>query len=193
MFGETPYRDVVCLAHVVDRDGQKMSKSRGNVVDPWDVLQRKGADALRWYFFSSGSPWTNRRVYEEGIDEAVRKFLLTLWNTYAFAVTYANLDAWAPGDAVPSTGDHVLDRWVVSRLQTTIGDVTRALEGFDALVMPGGESTTIGFLLDEHDLAAEAPDGLSHLDADGPAAEDLRKGRPPRFEKAVLPHARTIS
>ncbi len=131
VFGSTPYRDVVCLAHVVDKDGQKMSKSRGNVIDPWDVLRSRGADALRWYFFSSGSPWTNRRVYEEGIDESVRKFLLTLWNTYAFAVTYANLDGWSPGDSRP--GDHVLDRWAISRLHSTIADATEALEGFDAL------------------------------------------------------------
>ncbi|MBI2168948.1 MAG: isoleucine--tRNA ligase [Actinobacteria bacterium] len=130
VFGSTPYRNVVCLAHVVDKDGQKMSKSKGNVIDPWEVLASKGADALRWYFFSSGSPWINRRVYEEGIDEAVRKFLLTLWNTYKFFVTYAMLDDWEPG---PALGDHVLDRWVVSRLQDTITEVTEALDDFDAL------------------------------------------------------------
>lgn len=133
VFGRSPYKNVVCLAHVVDKHGHKMSKSRGNVLDPWDVLATRGADALRWYFFSSGSPWTNRRVYGEGIDEAARRFLLTLWNTYAFAVTYANLDGWEPDGAGPPTSPHVLDRWVVSRLHSTISEATAALEGFDAL------------------------------------------------------------
>ncbi len=96
VFGHTPYRNVVCLAHIVDKDGVKMSKSRGNVIDPVPVLAERGADALRWYMFSSGSPWTPKRVYVEGIDEATRQFLLTLWNTYSFFVTYANIDGWTP-------------------------------------------------------------------------------------------------
>ena len=91
-----PYRNVVCLALVVDKDGQKMSKSKGNVIDPWTVLDTRGADALRWNFFSAGSPWTPRRVSVEAIDESAR-FLVTLWNTYSFFVTYANLDGWTPG------------------------------------------------------------------------------------------------
>ena len=99
MFGKSPYRNVVCLAHVVDQDGQKMSKSKGNVIDPWTVLDSRGADALRWYFFSAGSPWTPRRVFVEAIDESTRRFLLTLWNTYSFFVTYANLDGWTPTGA----------------------------------------------------------------------------------------------
>lgn len=133
VFGQTPYRNVVCLAHVVDKDGQKMSKSRGNVIDPWTILDTKGADALRWYFFSAGSPWTNRRVYEDGIDESTRRFILTLWNTHSFFVTYANIDNWSPGIAPTYPNEHVLDRWVRSRLHATIQAVTDALEGFDAL------------------------------------------------------------
>ncbi len=132
VFGSTPYRNVVCLSLILDRDGQKMSKSRGNVVDPWSILDRRGADALRWYFFTAGSPWTPKRVYEEGIDESTRRFLLTVWNTYSFFVTYANLDAWEPRQA-PRGPRHVLDRWVRSRLQRTIGEVTTSLDGFDAL------------------------------------------------------------
>jgi isoleucyl-tRNA synthetase len=134
-FGQTPYRNVVCLAHVVDKDGQKMSKSKGNVIDPWAILASKGADPLRWYFFSAGSPWTNRRVSEEGIDEATRKFLLTLWNTLSFFVTYANLDGFTPeaSPSAPPAGGHVLDRWIRSRLQMTVTGVTTALEGFDSL------------------------------------------------------------
>ena len=132
LFGRSPYRHVVCLGLLVDRDGQKMSKSRGNVIDPWDILRGRGADALRWYFFSSGSPWTSRRVYEEGIDESTRRFLLTLWNTYSFFVTYANLDGWEPADAAAAP-THVLDRWARSRLHSTVRDVTDALERYDAL------------------------------------------------------------
>ena len=103
VFGSTPYRNVVCLAHVVDEFGQKMSKSKGNVIDPWHVFDTFGADALRWYFFSAGSPWTNRRVYEDGIREATRKTLITLWNVFAFFATYADLARWQPG-AGPRSG-----------------------------------------------------------------------------------------
>jgi isoleucyl-tRNA synthetase len=135
VFGQSPYRNVVCLAHVVDQDGAKMSKSKGNVIDPWEIFRTKGADPLRWYFFSAGSPWTNRRVYGEGIDESIRKFLLTLWNTLSFFVTYANLEGFAP--AADSTGgersDHVLDRWLRSRREGTVAAVTAALEAYDTL------------------------------------------------------------
>ncbi len=132
VFGRAPYRNVVCLALVVDKDGQKMSKSKGNVIDPWTILDARGADALRWNFFSAGSPWTPRRVYPEAIDESTRRFLLTLWNTYSFFVTYANAEGWKPtGIGVSST--HVLDRWVRSRLHGTVAEVTAALDDFDAL------------------------------------------------------------
>jgi isoleucyl-tRNA synthetase len=133
VFGRTPYRNVVCLALVVDKDGQKMSKSKGNVIDPWTVLDTRGADALRWNFFSAGSPWTPRRVSVEAIDESAR-FLVTLWNTYSFFVTYANLDGWtADSSSDTPTPTNVLDRWVRSRLHHTVAAVTESLEGFDAL------------------------------------------------------------
>jgi isoleucyl-tRNA synthetase len=135
VFGRTPYRNVVCLGLIVDQDGQKMSKSKGNVIDPWTVLDSRGADALRWNFFSAGSPWVARRASLEGIDETTRRFLLTLWNTFAFFVTYANLDGWeppAPGTPkAPSA--HVLDRWIRSRVHGTVAEVTDALDTFDAL------------------------------------------------------------
>jgi isoleucyl-tRNA synthetase len=131
VFDRTPYRNVVCLALIVAGDGQKMSKSRGNVIDPWEILDSRGADALRWYFFSSGSPWTTRRVSEAGIDESASRFLLTLWNTYSFFVTYASLDNWSPDQA--GRVEHVLDRWIRSRLHRTVGEVTDALESYDAL------------------------------------------------------------
>ncbi|HVW31167.1 MAG TPA: class I tRNA ligase family protein, partial [Acidimicrobiia bacterium] len=131
VFGRSPYRNVVCLAHVVDQDGAKMSKSKGNVLDPWEIFRTKGADPLRWYFFSAGSPWTNRRVYGEGIDESIRKFLLTLWNTLSFFVTYANLEGWEPVDHQP---EHVLDKWLASRREATVNAVTEALEDYDTLL-----------------------------------------------------------
>ncbi|MGO9873007.1 MAG: isoleucine--tRNA ligase [Acidimicrobiia bacterium] len=134
VFDRSPYRNVVCLAHIVDGDGQKMSKSRGNVIDPWSVLHERGAEALRWYMFSSGSPWTPKRVFVDGIDEATRQFLLRLWNVYSFFVTYANLDTWEPSAATPAPqSQHVLDRWIRSRLYRAVSTVTDALEAFDSL------------------------------------------------------------
>jgi len=131
-FDRAPYRNVVCLALVVDEDGQKMSKSRGNVIEPWDIFTTQGADALRWYFFSQGQPWTTRRVHEDGIRESTRQTLLTLWNVFSFFATYADLDGWNPEADRPSP-THVLDRWVLGELDDTITAVTEALEGFDAL------------------------------------------------------------
>ncbi|MCZ7536421.1 MAG: DUF5915 domain-containing protein [Acidimicrobiia bacterium] len=109
-----------------------MSKTKGNVVDPWSVLDTRGADALRWNVFSAGSPWTPKRVFVESIDETTRRFLITLWNTYAFFVTYAGIDGWEPS-GTPPQAEHVLDRWVRSRLHGTVQTVTDALESFDAL------------------------------------------------------------
>jgi isoleucyl-tRNA synthetase len=133
VFGKTPYRNVVCLSLLVDKDGAKMSKSRGNVMDPVPILAERGADALRWYMFSSGSPWTPKRISVEGIDEATRQFLLTVWNTYSFFVTYATIDGWTPSAQPAPPPTHVLDRWMRSRLHRTVQTVTDALEGFDAL------------------------------------------------------------
>ncbi len=161
VFGSTPYRNVVCVAHVVDELGAKMSKSKGNVLDPWHMFDTFGADALRWYFFSAGSPWTNRRVYEDGIRESTRKTLITLWNVYAFFATYADLAEWQPAvpgagepSPAPSEGDwdpsaevegHVLDRWAEARLAQTVTAVTDALDHFDAF---GGASTLAAFVDD---------------------------------------------
>ena len=136
VFGHTPFRNVVCLGLLLDQDGQKMSKSRGNVIDPRTILESRGADALRWNMFSASSPWAARRVNVDNIDESTRRFLLTLWNTYSFFVTYARLDGWEPGgsgSAAAAPVPHVLDRWVTSRLEATIAAVTDGLEAFDAL------------------------------------------------------------
>lgn len=136
VFDQSPYRNVVCLGHIVDEHGQKMSKSRGNIIDPWLIFEEHGADALRWYFFSAGQPWAPRRVFSDGIRESTRQTLLTLWNCVSFFTTYADLDGWTPApDAIttPPTVDHALDKWILSELSRTITDVTDALEGFDAL------------------------------------------------------------
>jgi isoleucyl-tRNA synthetase len=148
VFDSTPYRNVLSLAHIVDQDGQKMSKSRGNVIDPWEIMDAFGADSLRWYFFSAGSPWTNRRVYEEGIREAARKTLITLWNVFSFFATYADIDGWEPG-AAPAPGEqgprHVLDRWILSKLSGAVAAVTSDLDDFDAL----GAATTLSTFVDD--------------------------------------------
>jgi isoleucyl-tRNA synthetase len=132
VFGRSPYRNVVCLSLLLDQDGQKMSKSRGNVMDPWDVITSRGADAMRWNFASASSPWMPKRPNLQNIDETTNRFLVTLWNTYSFFTTYANLDGWTPGAAAPSP-THVMDRWVRSRLHSTVRDATEAFEDFDAL------------------------------------------------------------
>lgn len=133
-FDSITYRNVVCLGHIVDAEGRKMSKSLGNVIDPWDVLERQGADALRWYLLTNGSPWASRRVSLEILDEVVRRFLLTLWNVYAFFVTYANasgFDPWAD-PPIPVEARPPLDRWICSQLAETAAEARSRLEAYDA-------------------------------------------------------------
>jgi isoleucyl-tRNA synthetase len=146
VFGSTPYRNVVCLGLLVDEQGQKMSKSRGNVIDPWRIFTGYGADALRWYFFSAGQPWMTRRLVEDGIRESTRQTLLTLWNVFSFFVTYADLDGWqpAPGEETPEPA-YVLDRWLLGELDATVAGVTDALESFDAL----GGATRLARFVDD--------------------------------------------
>jgi isoleucyl-tRNA synthetase len=133
-FDATAYRTCVCLGHLVDKDGRKMSKSAGNIFDPWEALDRQGADALRWWMFTSGSPWASRRISHEVLDDVVRRFLLTLWNVYAFFVTYANAEGFDP--SAPTPGDAaerpVLDRWILSRLAATVARARDGLEAYDA-------------------------------------------------------------
>jgi isoleucyl-tRNA synthetase len=135
LFDRAPYKDVVCLGLILDEDGQKMSKSKGNVVDPFEVLDRFGADAFRWYFFSSKQPWDGYRFSLDTIGEGVRTFLNTLWNTYGFHVLYENA---AGEDTDPPTREPgpptELDRWVLSRLGATVEVVTDRLDAFDATV-----------------------------------------------------------
>ncbi|HEX2296775.1 MAG TPA: isoleucine--tRNA ligase [Actinomycetota bacterium] len=129
--GVNSYRNVVCLGHIVDAQGRKMSKSLGNVIDPWVVLDAQGADALRWYLLTSGSPWSARRVSVELIEETLRKYLLTLWNTYSFWVTYASLEGFDPAAHEPVTDRPEIDRWILAELDDTVREVTDSLVTFD--------------------------------------------------------------
>ena len=133
LFEEVSFRNVICLGFILDHEGKKMSKSRGIVVDPWEVINSQGADAMRWYFYSAGPPGDNKRFSIEMVAEVVRKFWSTLWNTYSFFVTYANLDGWTPHSPRPAVEDRdPLDRWVLSELHQTIVTVTEACDNFDA-------------------------------------------------------------
>jgi isoleucyl-tRNA synthetase len=139
LFDTSSYRNCVCLGLILDPEGQKMSKSRGNVVDPWDVLDAHGADAFRWYYLTAQQPWAGYRFSVDTVGESVRQFLLTLWNTYSFWVLYANAEDLGPGDfdvefvdkeATKSTGND-LDRWALSRLQATTATVRERMDGYD--------------------------------------------------------------
>jgi isoleucyl-tRNA synthetase len=139
MFDEVAYKNVICLGHVLDEDGFKMSKSKGNVVDPWSVFDVHGADALRWHFYAASPPGNPRRFAASYIDETVRRFLLTLWNTYSFFVTYANIDGWKPGlKGVAADGRirdgkalQPIDRWVLSYLHSLTAGVRSSMDAYD--------------------------------------------------------------
>jgi isoleucyl-tRNA synthetase len=133
-FDSTAYRAVVCFGFIVDEQGRKMSKSLGNVVDPMAVMERHGADALRWVLLTSGSPWSSRRLGDTVLEEAVRQFLLTLWHVYSFFVLYANADAFDPDaePAPPLSTRPLLDRWIVSRLAGTVREVRDGMDRYDA-------------------------------------------------------------
>ena len=139
VFGRNAYENVVCLGLVVDERGRKMSKHLGNVLEPLPLMEAHGADAIRWFFAASGSPWSTRRIGDAALDEIVRKVLLTYWNTVSFLVLYANAaaaqgQAWRPPQAAqapPASGRPLLDRWLLSELHATTDEVTASLEGFD--------------------------------------------------------------
>jgi isoleucyl-tRNA synthetase len=141
LFDTSSYKNCVCLGLILDPEGQKMSKSRGNVVDPWDVLDAHGADAFRWYYLTAQQPWAGYRFSVDTVGESVRQFLLTLWNTYSFWVLYANAENLGPEDfaASPreapdndgSRGLTDLDRWALSRLQATIATVRERMDDYD--------------------------------------------------------------
>ncbi len=131
LFNKAPYENVIVLGHVQDENGQKMSKSKGNAVDPFDALQTYGADAIRWYFYINSAPWLPNRFHGKAVMEGQRKFMGTLWNTYAFFVLYANIDNF---DATKYTLEYdklpVMDKWILSKLNTVIGEVDANLNGY---------------------------------------------------------------
>jgi isoleucyl-tRNA synthetase len=132
LFDQPCFKNVICLGHIVAEDGSKMSKSRGNVVNPWSVLDVHGADATRWYMLAASPPGNTRRFSANLVKEVVGKFLLTLWNSYSFFVTYANLNDFDPAaPQVPLAQRSVLDRWVLARLNALVESVTLALESYD--------------------------------------------------------------
>jgi isoleucyl-tRNA synthetase len=165
LFERSSYRNCVCLGLILDPEGQKMSKSRGNVVEPWDVISAHGADAFRWYYLTAQQPWSGYRFSVETVGESVRQFLLTLWNTYSFWVLYANAEGLGPEDFNAGRGHAVgsainpaapgreaeeaagvysdLDRWILSRLQSTTATVIERMDDFDCTAAGGAIGTYV--------------------------------------------------
>lgn len=131
LFNKAPYKNVIVMGHVQDENGQKMSKSKGNAVDPFNALETYGADAIRWYFYTSSAPWLPKRFSGKAVQEGQRKFMGTLWNTYAFFVLYANIDNF---DASKYTLEYdklpVMDKWLLSKLNSTVGEVDSNLDQY---------------------------------------------------------------
>ena len=131
LFNQAPYKNVIVLGHVQDENGQKMSKSKGNAVDPFDALEKYGADAIRWYFYINSAPWLPNRFHGKAVQEGQRKFMGTLWNTYAFFVLYANIDNF---DATKYTLDYdnlpVMDKWLLSKLNSVVKTVDDCLANY---------------------------------------------------------------
>jgi isoleucyl-tRNA synthetase len=146
LYNQPAFKNVIVLGHVLDGEGRKMSKSIGNVVDPYEVLNAHGADAVRWYFFSASPPWNNTRFSADLVGEVVRKFMLTLWNTYSFFVTYANIEEWDPtAPRSPVSGRPLMDRWLLSELNLLVRQVDEGMEAYDAT----GTSRAVAAFVDE--------------------------------------------
>ena len=131
LFNRQPFKNVIVLGHVNDKDGKKMSKHLGNVVDPWDVLNKQGADAIRWYFCTNSSPWIPIKFYDEAVSETQRRFMGTLWNTYAFYILYAEIDNFNPTQYKLNVKElPVIDKWILSKLNTLVKTVDSNLENY---------------------------------------------------------------
>jgi isoleucyl-tRNA synthetase len=131
LFNRISFKNVICLGHVLDANGEKMSKAKGNVVEPKAIISKYGADALRWYFLTGTAPGNVRRFSEEAVAEVTRRFFLTLWNVYSFFVTYANIDKFVPGSKKVSVELSELDRWIISELNQLIIDVDGGLGAYE--------------------------------------------------------------
>lgn len=131
LFDESPFKNCIVLGHVQDKNGQKMSKHKGNVVNPWDALNKQGADAVRWYFYANSAPWLPSRYYDEAVSELQRKYMGTFWNTYAFYILYANIDQFDPTQYTLDYDQLLpMDKWVLSKLQTLNKFVDDSLNGY---------------------------------------------------------------
>ena len=131
IFDKAPYKNVLVLGHVLDKDGQKMSKSKGNAVDPFEALEAYGADAIRWYFYSNSAPWLPNRFFGDAVIEGQRKYMGTLWNTYAFYVLYANIDGFDPTKYTLNKNTlTVMDKWILSKLNTAVKLVDGYMENY---------------------------------------------------------------
>ncbi len=132
LFDKSPFETCISLAHVNDKDGRKMSKSIGNVIAPDDVLEKQGADAIRWYFYTNSEPWMSTKLSLESVSEVQRKFMGTLWNTYAFFVLYADIDKFNPNkQTIDDCKLSMMDKWVISKLNTLVEEVSDGLENYD--------------------------------------------------------------
>ena len=131
IFNKAPFKNVIVLGHVQDENGQKMSKSKGNAVDPFDALEQHGADAIRWYFYTNSAPWLPNRFHAKAVTEGQRKFMGTLWNTYAFYVLYADIDSFDPTKyTLDRESLSVMDKWLLSRLNSMVKDVDDCLKNY---------------------------------------------------------------
>ena len=130
LFNRPCFKNVICLGHILDASGEKMSKAKGNVVEPGVVIDKYGADALRWYLFTSSPPGNVRRFSGDMVAEVTRRFLLTLWNVYSFFVTYANIDQFVPASEGSLSAESELDRWIISELNQLVAEVTSALDDY---------------------------------------------------------------
>ena len=130
IFEKSPFENCIVLGHVLDKHGLKMSKHKGNVVDPFDVLENQGADATRWHFYTASAPWLPTRFSEDDVAEAGRKFLSTLWNVYSFYVLYAEIDKFNPLEYSQFKSDNVMDKWIMSRLNTLVKTVDEDLHSY---------------------------------------------------------------
>lgn len=131
IFDKSSFENCIVLGHVLDKNGIKMSKHKGNVLSPFTVLENEGADALRWYFYTASAPWLPSRFYEDAVIEAQRKFLNTLWNVYSFYVLYAEIDQFDPAQYPGRSSIHVMDKWIMSKLNTMIHKVDEDLDGYN--------------------------------------------------------------
>lgn len=131
LFDKPCYKNVICLGHILDAQGEKMSKTKGNIVEPLPVLQKYGADALRWYLFTAAPPGNARRFSEQLVSEVLRQFMLMLWNVYSFFVTYANIDKYNPAEDTSSPVPSDLDRWILSELNQLVKEVSSDLDSYN--------------------------------------------------------------